>query len=123
MKEVLLLDDSQSALALVAGVLERLGAGALKCSTVAEAVAILQRKTPALALVDLYLLGDRGAHLSNDFVRDYLVPLKIPYGRVTSAPGDLPREFRGQFVYHKRAILDDPELFARELKISFEGLI
>jgi CheY-like chemotaxis protein len=123
MKEILLLDDSQAALALIGGIVEGLGAVALKCSTVPEAVAILQRKTPVLALVDLYLLGNHGAHLSNQFVRDYLMPLQIPYGRVTSAPSDLPDEFKGQFVYDKRLIIDDPQQFARELQISFEGLI
>lgn len=123
MKEVLLLDDSQSALSLIGGVVEGLGVGTIRCCTVMEAAAALQRKTPIFALVDLYLLGDRGAHLSNQFIREFLIPASIPYGRVTSAPREVPPDLTGLLVYDKRQIPDDPAAFAREIKFSFDGLI
>ncbi len=116
---ILLLDDSPRALELIGDILGREGFITAGCSSVEEAELFVSQRHPIAALIDLYLLGDTGAELSNNFIQNTIVPNCIPYGRVTSAPRDVPQNLRGELVYDKREITIDPSQFVRDLKVAF----
>lgn len=107
-KRVLLLDDDTDLLQEVGEVLTVAGFEVARCSTVKIAVMQLAVR-PDFALVDLFLDGNLGDELSNGFVRDHLLPNGIPYGRLSSAPGLVPKEYSGSFVMHKREFGLNPE--------------
>ncbi|MCB0325629.1 MAG: hypothetical protein KDD69_18735 [Bdellovibrionales bacterium] len=107
-KIILLLDDDVAHLAEVSRYLEGLYCRALRCRTVAAAEQALA-DAPDFAIVDLFLDGDAGAELSNDFIRGSLLPRHIPYGRMSSAPSLIPADLRGDWVLHKRLFWDNPE--------------
>jgi DNA-binding NtrC family response regulator len=105
---VLVLDDDKTFLKTLSILLEDRGHTALLCSNVAEAVAALTQK-PTVSIVDLCLAGDGGEELSNEFVRQHLVPAAIPYVRLTSAPGGVPPDLQGNGVFDKRDLWFDDE--------------
>lgn len=114
--KILLLDDDPYLLDSVAAVLEGSFFAPLPCSNVDEAIEAL-KSHPSLAIVDLFLDGDQGMELSNNFIRDYLT--SIPYLRLSSAPSLVPKQFSGKGVMHKRTFRENPmgliELIQRSL--------
>ena len=71
-----------------------------------------------VAIVDLFLDGDRGEHLSNNFIENELVPFQINYCRLTSAPSLVPEEFSGIKVFDKHdALRDVDELYKTILSL------
>ena len=107
-QRVLLLDDDMDLLHDVSQVLTAAGFDVARCPTVNIAMMQLSVR-PDFALVDLFLDGTLGDELSNGFVRDHLIPNGIPYGRLSSAPGLVPKEFSGEFVMHKRDFSMHPD--------------
>lgn len=103
---ILLLDDDSSFLRTVSNFLCGRGYECLETQTAFEAAAAVRTRNISCAVVDLFLDGDRGDSLSNEFVRDFLDA--IPYVRLTSAPQLVPPEFSGHAVLHKRRFLDNP---------------
>ena len=106
--KILLLDDDPAHLLDLANTLIRAGFEPLVCQDVSAAVAALA-DNPVMAIVDLFLDGDEGAHLSNDFINEHLAPAGIPYARMTSAPSLVPEQFKGAWVLHKRDFRSAPE--------------
>jgi len=115
MKVILLLDDDPNHLLELHQTLEDAGYSPISCLDVNAAVAELRKQIPDFAIVDLFLSGDSGDFLSNDFIELILVPAQIPYGRMSSAPGLVPKEFAGHFVYDKRKFRADRAAFLAQL--------
>ena len=107
---------------MIGSILDEGGFKTIRCNTVMEAVAYIGRHRPTFALVDLYLLGDQGAHLSNEFIKNHLIPNGIPYGRVTSAPNDLPPDLVGIMAFDKRRLSTEPWLFLEAVKIATDSI-
>ena len=116
---VLLLDDDVKLLSFLGALLEGAGCQVRKTTTVSEAVSQLS-PAPDVALVDLFLEGDAGDTLSNNFVRDYLIARKIPYGRISSATHLLPEDRKGSLVYDKTELRNNPVQFIREFMLTFD---
>ena len=92
----------------IAEVLSAAGYTALQAQTVEIAEDILLEHEISFAVVDLFLLGDRGSELSNDFIRQHLGA--IPYVRMTSAPHLVPEEFSGHGIIAKQDFVYCPDL-------------
>ena len=106
---ILHLDDSSPLLEDIRDYLEVYGFTVISCSNVDAAKDFLdQSPMPDFGIIDLFLDGAGGAHLSNDFIRDYLIPNDIAYIRLTSAPREVPREFSGRGIMHKKDFYDNP---------------
>jgi len=110
-RDILLLDDSPTLLSEVAKILSAEGFNPLQAQTADQAALHLKNHSIDFAVVDLFLDGDRGDELSNDFVREYLT--NIPYVRLTSAPQLVPTELSGlgiiskqEFVYDTSVLID-----------------
>jgi DNA-binding response OmpR family regulator len=84
-KKILILDDDPWLLKELGAALENAGYVVLASRNVDGAVQALAQH-PDFAIVDLFLDGEVGSELSNNFIRDNLVPAAIPYARLTSAP-------------------------------------
>lgn len=118
---VLVLDDDRRQLDEVRLVLEREGCRVFVADNVQTAEQIISRDSAGdddgidFAIVDLFLAGDAGAHLSNDFIAKSLCPLGIAYGRLTSAPYAVPAEFQGLWVLDKRLFWRQPEVLVDAL--------
>jgi response regulator RpfG family c-di-GMP phosphodiesterase len=112
MNQILLLDDDTSILSEVAMVLDSNEIKIYPCQNIDSAIKVLEdmNKHITFAIVDLFLLGARGDVLSNLFVRKYLEPRNIPYGRFTSAPDLVPEECRGEWILDKRDFYSKPEV-------------
>lgn len=119
-KRILLLDDDTDLLQEVGEVLTAAGFEVARCATVKVAVLQLAVR-PDFALVDLFLDGNLGDELSNGFVREHLMPNGIPYGRLSSAPGLVPKEFSGSFVMHKREFSLNPEKLVALIELALVG--
>ena len=111
MKVILLLDDDPHHLLELHKTLEDAGYSPISCLDVNAAVAELRKVIADFVIVDLFLSGDSGDFLSNDFIELILIPAEIPYGRMSSAPGLVPKEFAGKFVYDKRKFRADHAAF------------
>ncbi len=111
MKTILLLDDDPHHLSMLKDCLEDAGYDAVPCLDVMAAVSVLKERPIDFAIVDLFLTGDSGDYLSNDFIELFLVPAAIPYGRMSSAPGLVQKEFSGKWVYDKRKFRAEPGTF------------
>lgn len=107
-QRILLLDDDPTLLRALSELLEENSYQVSAALNVARAIATLS-SNPDFAIVDLFLAGDKGDALSNDFIRDHLVPRKIPYGRLTSAPRLVPKEYSGEWVLDKRLVATSPQ--------------
>ena len=105
---VLVLDDDTTFLKTIGILLADRGFTSLPCSSVAQAIDGLTQN-PAAAIVDLCLEGDSGEKLSNDFVRNHLIPAGLPYVRLTSAPGGVPEDLKGAGVFDKRDLWYDDD--------------
>ena len=105
---VLVLDDDTTFLKTIGILLTDRGVKSLLCANVAEAIDGLKQK-PAAAIVDLCLAGDGGEKLSNDFIRNHLLPAGVPYVRLTSAPGGVPNDLKGAGVFDKRDLWYDDD--------------
>lgn len=116
---VLLLDDDPRVLVAMAELCREFGLLPIPCETVIAAQNALEQK-PVFAVVDLYLAGNSGAELSNNFIRDQLVPKRIAFGRLTSAPDEVPREFSGEWVLHKRLLLHDRQQVVDAIRESLD---
>ena len=120
-KKILLLDDDTWLLREVGSALQSAGFQVLANENVSSAVQALTSK-PDFAVIDLFLDGEAGSELSNSFIRDFLIPGNIPYGRLTSAPALVPPEYGGAWVLHKRFVQYDPKalitLLNRELELN-----
>ncbi len=114
MQKILVLDDSSSFLDDISKSLTRWGYEPLLAKTAEEAVDLLVLE-PAFVVVDLFLAGDAGDQLSNDFVRDHLMPSDIPFGRLTSAPRLVPEDFSGSWVLHKYSYLSDEDCLREKI--------
>ena len=108
MQKILVLDDSRSFLSDINVALRRWGYEPLLAETAEQAIELLGQ-SPLFVIVDLFLAGDSGDQLSNDFVRDHLMPAGIPFGRLTSAPRLVPKEYSGSWVLHKYSFINDEE--------------
>ncbi len=106
---VLHLDDDSGILEDVAKFLKLNGYRVLSALNVAVAKVHLQRERVDFAVVDLFLEGDDGEELSNEFVRGELHPRAIPYLRMTSAPGLVPPDAVGCAVLPKATFRKEPE--------------
>jgi response regulator RpfG family c-di-GMP phosphodiesterase len=120
MNQILLLDDDTSILSQVAMLLDSSEIKVHPCQNVETAIKVLEdsKINVTFAIVDLFLLGARGDALSNVFIRKYLQPGKIPYGRFTSAPDLVPEECRGQWVLDKRDFYRNPEVLVNKVSGS-----
>lgn len=107
-KNILLLDDSAAMLHELAEVLSAAGFTPLKAQTVELAEKILLEHNVSFAVVDLFLLGDSGSELSNEFICKHLG--EIPYVRLTSAPSLVPEEFSGRGIIAKQDFVYCPDL-------------
>lgn len=107
-KKILLLDDDRNHLGELSRYLVSEGYVPLAAQDVEQAEEFLQ-EGPVLAIVDLFLAGDRGAELSGEFIENHLEPNGIPYGRMSSAPDMVPAHQRGAWVLHKREFWDEPD--------------
>ena len=68
-----------------------------------------------LAVVDLFLEGEKGNHLSNEFIFQELIPRKIKYIRLTSAPRLVPMEFVGLGIFDKKKVFQEPDKFVESI--------
>ncbi len=122
--QVLLLDDDENHLGFLAQLIERSGYTVQQCLDVPAATAALSGEIH-FAIVDLFLAGDDGDELSNKFVEDELMTREIAFGRMSSAPGLVPRTHAGRWVYDKRKFRQDPEefmeFFIEEITELFPG--
>ena len=107
MARILLLEDNVRFLAELADTLTSWGHEALSATT-PKMASMRMEPVPDFAIVDLFLAGDEGDHLSNEFIRDVLSPAGVGYGRLTSAPKLVPEDYQGDWVLHKYHYLDDP---------------
>ncbi|MCB0346049.1 MAG: hypothetical protein KDD66_13090 [Bdellovibrionales bacterium] len=105
---ILHLDDDPGFLTRVSELLNRSGYRTCSASNVEEAKRFMQSHDISCAIVDLFLEGDRGDLLSNNFIEQYLV--NVPYARLTSAPKLVPPKFSGSGIVHKYHFLDNPSL-------------
>ncbi len=101
MKNILLLDDDPLIHQLVRSVVTSLSFQLFSALTVAEATKFVTEQKIEFAVCDLFLEGDLGDQLSNNFIREVLVPNKISYCRLTSAPSLVPEDCRGINVIDK----------------------
>ena len=119
---VLLLDDDQTVLHFLKMNFARHGVEVFAFNNTDQAREFLSTNSNKLkikiAIIDLFLEGDRGDHLSNNFIRDELIPFQIDYCRLTSAPLLVPEEFMGKEVYDKQIVLSDFESFFESLTIE-----
>jgi len=124
MKKILLLDDDEYVLAFLTRNLLEWGYHPFAASNVGVATEIIQGGIAQsehidFAIVDLFLLGARGDHLSNGFITEVLLPANVPYGRLTSAPDLVPSELMGEFVFDKRQLEND----ANSLKLMLLSIL
>ncbi len=105
---ILLLDDDVDLLAALKDFLEGRGYTVFCAESADRAEQIISSNQIHCAIVDLFLQGDEGDQLSNQFVRDYLND--TPYIRLTSAPGLVPEEYSGAGVLHKYKFRSNPSL-------------
>lgn len=124
MKKILLLDDDEYVLAFLTRNLLDWGYHPLAASDVGKAKEIIQSGIDQseridFAIVDLFLLGAKGDHLSNGFITEVLSPAGVPYGRLTSAPDLVPTDVMGLFVIDKRQLEND----ATSLKLILLSLL
>ena len=118
-KKILVLDDSSTVRADLDSLLRGWDFEPLLAANVPEAVYMLDLGID-FAIVDVFLDGARGDELSAEFVKNYLIPQSIPYGRFTSAPEFVPDAHRGDWVLHKYDVRCDPELMHAALLESLE---
>ncbi len=109
-KHILLLDDDPAHLADLAHAVESSGHIAVPARDVGAAARALAVGID-FAIVDLFLEGDDGDELSNDFIAQHLIPAGIRYARMSSAPGLVPKELSGVAVHDKRAFRKDRAAF------------
>ena len=111
---ILLLDDD---LALLLELEDFLAANGFQVDTApnVEAAVTALAVQPDFTIVDLFLSGNDGAELSNDFIRDHLLPRQLRYGRLTSAPRLVPAQFAGEWILDKRQVIRAPELLLEKL--------
>ncbi len=121
---ILLLDDDTRHLDEVRMYLEREGYEVFLADTVSAAQKVLEKREAEkqegeqaidFAIVDLFLAGDAGDNLSNEFIRDSLIPAGIPYGRMSSAPYAVPPGYKGLWVLDKRHFWRQPQLLGDAL--------
>jgi len=115
MKTILLLDDDPRHLENLSSFLEENGFDVCSCQNVGQATRAVGEIELDFAIVDLFLEGNDGEHLSNDFVANVLIPAAIPYGRMSSAPGLVPKEFAGKWIFDKRRFRREPQEFLKVL--------
>lgn len=112
MKNILLLDDDPVIHQLVGKVVVSLSYGFFPCLTAAEAEEILGKEKIDFVICDLFLEGDFGDKLSNDFIRNIVVPRQLPFCRFTSAPSQVPEDCIGLALIDKREVYaDDTKLY------------
>ncbi len=97
-ESVLILDDSPDIRSSVNRTLTAAGYEVFAATTAEEAESHLNLFEISFAVVDLYLEGDEGPELSNNFIRNFLIPRGIPYLRPDYYP---------QVIF--------PEIYRREL--------
>ena len=109
-KYILALDDDAFVLAFIKDMCVSAQVDCEAASTVLEAQKIISERGPcALAIVDLFLEGDRGDALSNDLIEKHIITDAIPYIRFTSAPTLVPSFLSGLGIFDKRTILSHPD--------------
>lgn len=108
MKLVLHLDDDPVLLEEVRDALEAEAFTVFSAANVTEAEAFIAAHQIDFAVVDLFLEGNDGDELSNDFIRAHLQPRGILYGRMTSAPGLVPADCTGCWVMPKAVFRRSP---------------
>ena len=108
MKTILLLDDDPYHLDQLSQVLCTNGYETVPCLNVAAAMSAIGERAIDFAIVDLFLEGNEGDELSNEFIELVLTPASIKYGRMSSAPGMVPKEYAGDWIIDKRAFRRDP---------------
>lgn len=116
MKTILLLDDDPHHLDDLSRVLEANGYEAIPCMDVGGATMAVGANEIDFAIVDLFLSGNEGDELSNGFIEMVLKPAEIKYGRMSSAPGLVPKEYAGIWVLDKRMFRRDPAMVVRALQ-------
>lgn len=114
MKKILVLDDSATVRNSLASLLERWGYQALLAASPEEAVQYLAEDID-FAIVDVFLDGANGEHLSAEFISTHLDSKGINYGRFSSAPEAVRHYQRGEWVLHKYDVRNDPELLREAL--------
>ncbi len=117
MKTILLLDDDFHHLDDLSRVLVANGYEPIPCADVGAAMLALQQGPVDFAIVDLFLSGNEGDELSNEFIELVLVPAGIKYGRMSSAPGMVPKEWVGEWVLDKRAFRRDSSELIKALEV------
>lgn len=115
MKTILLLDDDPRHLEELGKFLEENGYDVCSCLNVSQAIRAIGELEVDFAIVDLFLEGNDGEELSNEFVASVLIPANIPYGRMSSAPGLVPREYSGKWVFDKRRFRKEQQEFLKVL--------
>lgn len=112
MNKILLLDDDKSILEDIVNTLSFLPIELISCTNAktAEIELLKNLSNIKFAIIDLFLNGASGAHLSNNFIKDFIIPNKIPYCRLTSAPSLVPKEFSGKGILNKRDYYIRPEI-------------
>lgn len=114
LKRILILDDDPHHLEQLREALEGEGHVVFPALNVKTAALAVQAGID-FAIVDLFLEGDDGDELSNDFISDTLIPRGIAYARMSSAPGLVPKHLSGCGVYDKRSFRANPSEFLRIL--------
>ncbi len=109
---VLHLDDDKDLLADVRTALEEAGLSVFSAPNVDVAADIVTGHKINFAVVDLFLEGDDGEELSNDFIRNILMPRGIPFGRMTSAPGLVGEDVAGRWILPKGVFRRAPHTLA-----------
>jgi DNA-binding NtrC family response regulator len=103
-KNILHLDDDILILSEVSKILTHYNLKLFSFTQAKEAELFVNKKEVniSLAIVDLFLEGDQGLNLSSEFIRTVLMPEKINYVRLTSAPRLVPKLYMGLAVFDKK---------------------
>ena len=107
MKNILLLDDDPVIHELVSKIVTSLSYNFFSAFTAREAQVIIDNNIIDFSICDLFLEGDYGDKLSNDFIRQILEPKNIQYCRLTSAPNLIPSDCKGVAILDKREFYQD----------------
>ena len=106
LKKILLLDDDPMIHELVKSLFNDLYL-LFHAYCIDDAKNILTGETISFVISDLFLDGDLGDELSNNFIRQSIIPSGIPYCRMTSAPNLVPKDCEGIGIIDKRIVFNN----------------
>lgn len=109
LKNFLILDDDPMIHELVKPLLSELFK-LFHAYNVDDANKIVEKESIDFVISDLFLEGDTGDELSNNFIRNKVIPLAIPYCRMTSAPRLVPPDCQGLGIVDKREVFNNKNL-------------